>query len=452
MSVFVRFAPSPTGLIHLGNTRTALLNWLFARKMGGAFLLRLDDTDIQRSQETYTDALLEDLAWLGLSYDQFVRQSDRLDQYAQAIEHLKKCGRLYPCYEKPEDLEARRRLQAARGKPPLYDRAALQLTLAQKKQFEEEGRRPHWRFFLTEAEVVWADLVRGETRYQTHHLSDPVLVREDGSPVYTLASVVDDLELGITHILRGEDHVTNTVVQIQLMEALDGNPAAFTFGHFPLIVDQEGQGFSKRLGSLSLQELRRQGMHPLAICSVLAALGTAEAPLLCGHLEDLVLDFDLGKFGRSTPKLDLEDLWHVNTKLLHHLPFEVIQHRLIALDLSYITPHFWEAIKGNITRLEDLALWWTICHGSLTSPFEAVQEIDYLQQALDLLPPAPWTPETWSVWTALLKEKTGRTGKNLYLPLRLALTGLDHGPEMKILLPLMDPPVVITRLKGKTAS
>lgn len=452
MSVIVRFAPSPTGLIHLGNTRTALLNWLFARKVGGTFWLRLDDTDLQRSQETYTQALLQDLAWLGLSYDKFVRQSDRLAQYAQAVDRLKQNGRLYPCYETPEELEARRRLQVARGKPPLYDRAALSLTDVQKKQLEAAGQRPHWRFLLQEADVSWVDLIRGPTHYHTHHLSDPVLVREDGSPVYTLASVVDDLALGVTHILRGEDHVTNTAVQLQLMEALGGQPGTFTFGHFPLIVDDKGQGFSKRLGSLSLQDLRHQGMHPLTICSVLAALGTPHAPLLCTSLEDLIQDFDLAHFGRATPKLDIDDLWQANTKLLHHLPFETVQTHLRELNLPLVTSPFWEAIKGNLTRLEDVALWWTICQGEDPLPASASAhpaEKAFLHEALTWLPKPPWTTETWGAWTTLLKEKTGRTGKHLYMPLRFALTGLAHGPEMKILLPLMKEASVTRRLKGE---
>lgn len=450
MSVVVRFAPSPTGFIHLGNTRTALLNWLFARKKGGKFLLRLDDTDLQRSQDIYAQALLQDLAWLGLSYDQFVRQSDRLDRYTQSIARLKEKGRLYPCYDSPEELEARRRLQVARGKPPLYDRAALHLAEGEKKELEEAGHRPHWRFLLAEADVSWMDMVRGETHYHTHHLSDPILVREDGSPVYTLASVVDDLELGITHILRGEDHVTNTAVQIQLMEALGGDLTTFTFGHFPLIVDQEGQGFSKRLGSLSLQDLRSQGMHPLTICSVLGALGTADAPPLSTCLEDIIQDFNLEKFGRSTPKLDLEDLWHFNTKLLHHLPFEAVEKHLLERKLPSVTPDFWEAIKGNLTGFEDLGLWWAICQGGPLPLLPILEgEGDYLQQALTLLPPLPWSTETWGVWTALLKRKTGRTGKNLYMPLRLALTGVAHGPEMKMLLPLIDPACVRARLNAK---
>jgi glutamyl-tRNA synthetase len=449
MSILVRFAPSPTGFLHLGNTRTALLNWLFAKRNQGRFWLRLDDTDLQRSEARYTEAILEDLAWLGFSHDHFVRQSDRLERYDEAVQTLQAAGRLYPCYETSDELETKRKLQLTRGKPPVYDRESLRLTPEQRQAYESQGLTPHWRFKLEEGEVLWPDLVRGPVHTHTQHLSDPVLVREDGSCVYTLASVVDDLDMGVTHILRGEDHVTNTAVQIQLFQALGGHPEALTFGHFPLITDAEGQGFSKRLGSLSLQQLRAQGMHPLAISCVLASLGTSEAPTACHSLEDLVAQFDITHYGRATPKLSVEALWQMHTKLLHHLPYQAVEASLQQLALSHITPAFWEAFQRNLERLEEIETWWKLCHGPLSPPPQP-EERAFLQQALGLLPPAPWGGETWGSWTQLLAVETGRKGRQLYHPLRLALTGLEKGPEMKMLLPWMAPAGVHARLRGET--
>lgn len=449
MSILVRFAPSPTGFLHLGNARTALLNWLFAKQHLGRFWLRLDDTDLQRSEARYTEAILEDLAWLGLSHDHFVRQSDRLERYAEAVQVLQASGRLYPCYETAEALETKRKLQLARGKPPVYDREGLGLTQEQRQAYEAQGLKPHWRLKLEDGEVTWQDLVRGPVHTHTQHLSDPVLVREDGSCVYTLASVVDDLDMGVTHVLRGEDHVTNTAVQLQLFQALGGKPEGISFGHFSLITDADGQGFSKRLGSLSLQQLRKQGMHPLAICSVLASLGTPEAPTVCHSLEDVVAKFDISHYGRATPKLSIEDLWHIHTKLLHQLPYKTIEVHLQQLGLSHITPAFWGSFQGNLERLEEIDVWWKLCHAPLTPPPQP-EEHTFLQQALEFLPQAPWNQETWGNWTQQLAVQTGRKGRQLYHPLRIALTGLDKGPEMKALLPWIEPARVQARLRGET--
>lgn len=453
----VRFAPSPTGFIHLGNARTALLNWLFARKIGARFILRLDDTDHKRSEERFTQALLEDLVWLGLAYDAFVRQSERTALYEEKIDFLKNSGRLYPCYETPQELEVKRKLQLSRGQPPIYDREGLHLSEQRRQQKETEGRKPHWRFLLKEGEAAWEDLMRGSLRYDVRTVSDPIVVREDGTISFLLAGAVDDHDLGITHVLRGEDHITNTAVQIQILEALGYDSARLAFGHFSWITDAQGQGFSKRLGSLSLQDLRAQGMIPLALSSFLAALGTAEAPRMLKSLDELVLSFDLQKFGRATPKLDVKEVWNLHTKFLHQLSYAEVLPLLKAQKIEGVTPELWHVVRESLLRLEDIEHWKTVCQGlSLTETASAAEgqsnlaplSETFLQTARETLPLEPWSEDTWGEWTQRLKAVTGLSGKNLYHPLRERLTGLSVGPEMKKLLPLLKRPVVLERLEG----
>jgi glutamyl-tRNA synthetase len=447
MTVSVRFAPSPTGLLHLGNLRTALVNWLFARRAGGRFLLRLDDTDRERSRAEYAAAIEADLRWMGLDWDGFARQSDRLDRYEAAAGRLKAAGRLYPCYETAEELSLRRKALIAQGRPPLYDRAALRLSEADRRRLEEEGRRPHWRFRLLDGPVTWRDGIQGDKRFDGTDLSDPVLIREDGAPLYTLSSVVDDIELGITHVVRGEDHVANTAVQIQLCEALGGTPPAYA--HLALIADAAGQGLSKRLGSLSVQSLREEeGLEPMAVASYLAKLGTADAIEVRASLADLAAEFDLGRFARATPKFDPDELLRLNAQLLHGLPFEAVAARLAALDLDGADARFWEAVRPNLTRLRDAVEWWQVAHG----PVVPVREDPaFAAAAAALLPPEPWGPDSWGAWTQAVKAATGAKGKALFLPLRLALTGREHGPELKTLLPLIGRERALARLDGRTA-
>lgn len=453
-NVRVRFAPSPTGYLHVGNIRAALINWLFARKHKGHFCLRLDDTDQERSKDIYTQAILEDMAWLGLSHDQFFKQSDRMERYDHIVAMLRDAGRLYACYETPEELDFKRKLQLGRGEPPRYDRSALTLTQADKDRFESEGRKPHYRFLLSDADVSWHDMVRGDVTFTPSHLSDPVLVREDGAYLYTLTSVVDDVDERITHILRGEDHVTNTAVQIQLFAVIQTMlgqtpPPHITFGHTTLLMDKEGGGLSKRLGSLSISDLRKEGVAPIAISSLLARLGTSQPIELFESLDAIVQQFDLSTFGRNAPRFDVDVLYQLNHKHFLNQPVEAVNQHLSEKGLTPLTSHVWDLIRGNIESDEDFEMWHRIVHTDqcvMDQAHLSTEDQDFLKQALERLPAAPLTQESWGVWTRDLKEATGRKGKALFLPLRMALTGLDKGPEMKDVLPLLSYETIQKRL------
>lgn len=440
----LRFAPSPTGYLHLGNTRTALITWLYARAHKGQFVLRLDDTDLVRSQQKYADQIQEDLTWLGLSFDESVKQSDRFKNYEKAAESLKAQERLYACYETAEELELQRKVQLSAGKPPLYNRAALSLTPSQIERYHKEGRTPHWRFKMEKGDIRWTDLIRGEVVFQGDHLNDPILIREDGSPVFTLATSVDDLEMGITHVLRGEDHVTNTAVQIQIMEALKGDPNAIHFGHLALISGRQGEGLSKREGSLGLIDLRKQGLDPLAILSVLAKLGTSDPITPHISLEGILREFNIHTFGRSSPKLDPEDLWQMNKQILQLFSFEDISPRLEKMGIIGATPAFWTLVQKNIAKFQDVKAWDVICYGHTSFP---VENIVFLEIAEHFLPPEPWEVGTFSLWMEDVKRETGFKGKELFMPIRQALTGQDHGPELKDLILLMGRAKVLNRLQ-----
>lgn len=443
----VRFAPSPTGRLQVGNARVALVNWLFARQRDGVVLLRLDDTDRARSEEAYAAAIEEDLSWLGLTWDEQVRQSDRQASYDAALEHLRAASRLYPCYETQEELDAKRSAQQARGQPPVYDRAGLQLSAAERAELEAQGRSPHWRFQLEPGEVVWDDRVRGRQSVQAGSISDPVLVRGDGRPLYTLTSMVDDLELGVTDVIRGEDHVTNTAAQIQLAEALGGTPPAFA--HLPLLLDENGEKLSKRTRGLALSELRdERGLEAMALLSYLAKLGTPD-PIEERHSLNALLDeFDIARFSRAAPKFEPGELTRLNARLLHATEFEAVRTRLRELGLHDADKAFWRAVRPNVERLSDAVQWYRICREPVTP---AVDEPDYLAQAAELLPDEPWDAATWQQWTQAVKQATGRKGKALYPPLRRALTGLDTGPELGAFLPLIGRERARRRLHGETA-
>jgi glutamyl-tRNA synthetase len=442
----VRFAPSPTGHLHLGNARIAVVNWLFAQRHGGRFLLRIDDTDRERSDPAFETAIRENLAWLGLGWDAEARQSERAATYEAAFARLRDSARAYPCYETPDELAALRRRQRARGEPPRYDRAALALTPADREQLEAEGRRPHWRLRLPdEGELAFDDLVLGRRSFAARDLSDPVLRREDGTATYLFASAVDDADLGVTHVIRGEDHVTNTALQLAVLAALD-RPAP-RFAHLPLISDAEGRGFSKRLGALSLRSLREQGIEPRAIVFTLAALGTAEAADPAWTEADLAAGFSLAAYGRAPPRLVLDDLPRFSAAVLHHLPFEEVAGRLRELGLGGIDAAFWQAIRGNLARLEDAREWWEVCTRPLAP---VVTDPELLAAAADLLP-AELDEAGFAAWMEALKARTGRKGKALFHPLRLALTAREHGPELKHLLPLLGRERALARLRGETA-
>jgi glutamyl-tRNA synthetase len=440
----LRFAPSPTGYLHLGNIRTALINWLYARAHQGSFILRLDDTDVQRSQLHYADQIQKDLLWLGMTYDAVVKQSDRLGHYEKAAAFLKDQGRLYPCYETPEELELQRKIQLSSGKPPLYNRASLSLSPLQIDKYKEEGRKPHWRFKMKEGAIRWHDLVRGDVVFQGELFNDPILIREDGSPVFTLATSVDDLEMGITHIIRGEDHVTNTALQIQIMESLSETPSVLQFGHLALISGRQGEGLSKREGSLSLMHLHEEGLEPMAINSLLAKLGTSDPIVPHLSLQGILAEFDIQKFGRATPKLDPEDLWQMNVKILQNLSFDEAQARLETMDMPPISPDFWSLIQKNMTKFQDIKEWWRICYGHKAFREE---NKNLLEVAEHFLPLDPWDESTFKMWMDEVKEATGLKGKDLFLPLRRALTGQEHGPELKDLILVMGRPKILNRLQ-----
>lgn len=440
-AVVTRFAPSPTGRLHVGNMRTALINWLFARKAGGDFILRLDDTDAERSTEGFAQAIREDMAWLGLVWDREERQSARFGRYEEARATLAASGRLYPCYETPEELETQRRLLKARGLPPVYDRAALQLSGAERARLEGEGRTPHWRFRLGDEAVAFDDLIRGPVRFEPGHVSDPVLVREGGVPTYTLASVVDDIDFGVSHVIRGEDHVANTAVQIELIAALGGGPIAFA--HHPFLVEAGGAGLSKRKGSAAIAALRDEGVEAMALVSWLGRIGTSEPVEPLYAMAELIAGFDIGKISRSPPHYDPGDVAELSRKWLHHAPWEAVAESLDVMGLSEGGEAFWLAVRGNLDILAEAADWWRIATGVI----EPVREDEtLLAEAARLLPGEPWDRATWGTWTAAVKAATGRKGRALFHPLRLALTGRERGPELAALLPFIGRERALARL------
>jgi len=441
MSVKVRFAPSPTGMLHVGNARTALITWLFTRANNGHFLLRIDDTDQERSKKEYEEAILSGLKWLGMDWDSKARQRDRSEIYNSKIEQLKSAGRLYPCYETPNDLDLKRKSQLSRKLPPIYDRESLNLTDEQIKFYEDEGRKPHWRFKMDHKPIEWNDLVRGDIKFNGADLSDPVLIREDRTPLYHICSVIDDIEYEITHVVRGEDHVSNTACHIQMFEALGAKPPQFA--HLPLLSDKEGGKLSKRIGSLSLNDLQEEGLEAMSIVSLMARLGTSDSIEPFTDVNYIIKTFDISKFSRGTPKFDEEELNRINAKILHEMDFLAIKERLNSIGLSDIDEEFWLAVRPNIEKLSDLQEWWQVAKGPVTPK---IDDVEFISQALKLLPSAPWNENTWKEWTKAVKEKTGRKGRDLFMPLRQALTGMDHGPELGLLLLLIGEDKVKERL------
>jgi glutamyl-tRNA synthetase len=445
----VRFAPSPTGRIHIGNARTALMNFLFAKKFHGRFILRFDDTDVARSKEEYAAAIESDLAWLGIVPNEIVRQSQRFGLYDAAAEKLRALGRLYPAYETADELERRRRRQQARGLPPIYDRAALALTAAERTRLEAEGRRPHWRFRLEPLIVRWDDLVRGESHIDCASLSDPVLVREDGTYLYTLPSAVDDIHLAVTHVIRGEDHVTNTAVQIQLFEALAGHGSAPLFGHHNLLTAASGEGLSKRAGALSIAALREEGMEPLAVATCAVLTGTSDSVHPVRSLEELAAQLDLRHVSRTQARFDPAELKSLSARTLHQMSFEDVRERLAAAGVSgEKAEDFWFAVRGNLARFGEVAEWWQVIAGQIAP---RIEDADMLAAARETLPKEPWDEATFARWMTLLKERVDRKGKALFHPLRLALTGREQGPELAALLPLIGRTKAEARLSGHAA-
>ncbi len=437
----VRYAPSPTGRLHLGNARPALINWLYARASGGRYILRLDDTDRARSTEAFAQGIAADLAWLGIAPDLMVRQSDRTALHDNARDRLIASGRLYPAYETEEELELKRNRARLLGRPPIYDRAALNLTTEQKTKYEAEGRKPHWRFRLDGKPVHFDDLIKGPQTVNTASMSDPVLIRADGSYLYTLPSVVDDIDLGITHVIRGEDHVSNTGTQIEIFEALGGSVP--TFAHHNLLTGAEGEGLSKRIGSLSLEELREAGYEPMAVAAVAVLTGTSLPIEPYPNLDAMARAFTLDTVSHGSARFDPAELASLNARILHQMPYAAAQPRLAALGLD--SEPLWLALRGNLAVFPDISDLATLVTGPVT-PVIADEDRDYLATARELLPAEPWDETTWSKWTEALKGATGRKGRALFHPLRLALTGREQGPELRSLLPLLGRTASLARL------
>ncbi|MGC6400136.1 glutamate--tRNA ligase [Sphingomonas sp. FW199] len=438
MTIVTRFAPSPTGRLHVGNLRTAIHNWLAARAGGGRFLLRIDDTDAERSRAEYVDAIRADLAWLGLIPDAEVRQSERFALYEREFDRLKAAGRVYPCYETPEELDLRRKILLGRGLPPVYDRAALRLTDDQRAAFEREGRRPHWRFRLADGAIEWDDAVRGPQQFDAASMSDPVVRRADGSWLYLLPSVIDDIDLGITLVARGEDHVTNTAAQVQMFEALGAAPPRFA--HAALLTGAEGK-LSKRLGSLGCDHFRDAGIEPAAILSLLARIGTSDPVEPFADPAPLLASFDFARFGRAPARFDEQELAQLNARIVHQLPFDAVVHRLPAgMDAAA-----WDAVRPNLSVVAEAADWWPVIAGDIAIPVQP-DEAGFLAEAAVVAEALDWNQDPWGQLTAALKGSTGRKGRALFLPLRLALTGRDHGPDMGALLPLIGRDRALARL------
>tara|TARA_R110002049_G_scaffold44333_3_gene129852 strand:- start:90620 stop:91957 length:1338 start_codon:yes stop_codon:yes gene_type:complete len=435
-STITRFAPSPTGFIHVGNLRTALMNFLIARKNGGTFILRIDDTDPERSKEEYVDGIKEDLTWLGLHWDRVERQSERLEQYRAAAEDLRAKGRFYEAFETPTELDLKRKKQLNMGKPPVYDRAALALSETEKDTLRAERGDGVWRFKLDQQRIEWADGILGDISIDAASVSDPVLIRGDGQILYTLASVVDDTEMGVTHVVRGSDHVTNTATQIQIMQAL-GNGAVPSFAHHSLLTGPQGEALSKRLGTLALRDLRAQGVQPFALLSLMARLGSSDPVELRTQMAELIDGFDINRFGSAPTKFDVADLFPLTGRYLQLLPLADVAGQIADLGVpDDKAALFWDVTRENITTLKDLEGWWAMFRDG-AEPVIEPEDKDFIVQAMAMLPEMPFDTETWGSWTAAVKEATGRKGRGLFRPLRLALTGQEHGPEMAKVMPLL---------------
>jgi glutamyl-tRNA synthetase len=440
--IITRFAPSPTGKLHVGNTRTALINFLYAKKHGGKFILRIDDTDLVRSTNEFKDAIVSDLKWLKLNWDDTFAQSSRMAEYEVGKEKLIKLGRLYPCFETAEELDIKRKLQLSAGKPPIYDRAALSLTDAQKAEYVNKGRKCHYRFLVKDESIEWNDMVKGSVHYEGRHISDPIVIREDGTMTYMLCSTIDDMDYNISHIIRGEDHVSNTAIQKQMFEALGGIPPEF--GHLSLVKSLEDK-ISKRTGGFDIESLREsEGLEAMAINSFFATIGTANPVMSYIEMEGLLANFDIHSFSKSPTTYMPDELLRLNHKMVVHMNYDEVLAHLNLIGAAHISKDFWNGVRANLNTVNDVLDWWKICHEKPKTN-ESLDK-DFLQNAAKLLPQGKIEDDSWSVWTKAISEATGLKGKNLFLPLRLALTGMEHGPEMGKLLPLIGYEEVLERL------
>ena len=445
MKVITRFAPSPTGFLHVGNVRTALIAWMFARKHNGKFMLRIDDTDLLRSRQEYVDAIKEDLTWLGLHWDQEAVQSERLAKYEQIKSELIKTGALYPCYETAEELQVKKKLQLGQNKPPIYDRAALKLTPEQRQKMESDGLPTHYRLKLNEGKISWHDLIRGEISFDAKNISDPILIRADGTMTYSIASVVDDAEFGITHIIRGEDHITNSAMHIRLFEAMGSSIPEFA--HLSLLKSQEGE-ISKRYGGFEIRALREAGFDRMAVLSLLAKMGTSDSIENTNSLQELVDNFSLAKLSKSTVTYDLDELIRLNAQLLHNKPYEEVEATLHAMGMVKADKIFWETVRANLSNINEVKTWYDICCAEL---IPITDDLEFTTMAASLLPKGEFTNETWDQWITAVKAATDKSGKAIFMPIRKALTNLDHGPELRYVLKIMGYDRAFKRLTGISA-
>ena len=438
-----RFAPSPTGLLHLGNARSALLNWAYIKNIGGEFILRIDDTDEERSKLEYVKAIKEDLNWLGINWSKTFNQSERGSVYKDNIALLKSSNRLYPCFESEQELSLKRKNQLTSGKPPIYDRSALKLSKDQINNLLNQGKKPHWRFKLEDKIIEWEDLIKGKVSFDSKHLSDPILIREDGSLLYHLPSVVDDIEEKITDVIRGDDHITNTAFHIQLFEAMKA-PIPL-FGHHPFLIDEQGKGFGKRLGSLSIQRLKEEGFENITLLNYLLSIGTSKNLSKEKNKNILSSKFDIKNLAKSSPKFSKKIITNLNKEILQSYDYSEIKTKFEDLKLSNASKDFWIFIKNNINYFYEAYDWWKAIYSNKVNP---TKEQDYLNIAAELLPNDPFDDSTWGEWTSTINRKTGRLGKDLYMPLRMALTGKNKGPELKFLMPLLNKQQVLKKLSS----
>ncbi len=443
MTMITRFAPSPTGLLHVGSLRTALITWFATRSKSGKFILRIDDTDQERSKKEYVNAIKKDLAWCGIDWDLCFYQSDRLAKYKKAKQKLIKSGRLYPCYETEEGLAFKKKSLLSRNLPPIYDRASLNLTSNKKQELEKRGVKSYWRFLLTDKEIVWNDKVRGELKFSAKNLSDPVLIRTDGTLTYSLASVVDDIEYGITDIIRGEDHISNSAVHIQLFEALGVKPPEFT--HISLLSTKEKK-LSKRVGGFNVKELKEKGILSLSLAIFLSKIGTSEVIDAEKRIPDLIKEFEFSKLNKATVQYDYTELAIFNTKVIHSLDYNEVKDELQNLGINDIDEEFWLSVRGNIERIEDVMKWWRICKEDIKTK---VLDKELIKIAREQLPQEEFNFKTWDIWMNNIKKNTSKRGKELLLPIRIALTGEDKGPELRNLLPIINKELVLKRLENR---
>jgi glutamyl-tRNA synthetase len=436
-----RFAPSPTGMLHIGNVRTALINYLYTRKYGGKFILRIDDTDIERSKKEYEEGIKRDLIKLGIEWDESFNQTDRFHRYEAVKKQLLQSGRLYPCYESSEELDIKRKIQLSGGKPPIYDRASLKLSENEKKEYEEKGRKPHYRFLIENKEISWQDMIKGNITYHGSNLSDPVIIRADGTMTYMLCSTIDDVDSKITHVIRGEDHVSNTAVQIQMFEALGAVPPIF--GHLSLVKSEAK--ISKRVGGHDIDSMLNMGdLHPMTINSFLTLIGTSQSLVPCKSMKQLINQFDISSYSKSPTNYDPSQLDELNHKLILELEYSEVQDILQKLDINGIDENFWLTIRPNIQKFNEIKEWQELC--SIHQKTDQILNAKVLQAAVKNLP-LKVNQDVWKEWTNKISEDSGIKGKEMFMTLRLAITGRESGPELKNLLSLLPRAEIINRLE-----